>query len=80
AVLGEHYVVISKMEIANLPRRPDGQVDESKLREIKELKEVYYIPAKYGAPTTSGLERTVESGGNNFTFDLASDGTVTKSP
>jgi hypothetical protein len=80
AVLGEHFVVITKMEMPNLPRGPDGQVDESRLREVKEIKTDYYVPAKYSTPATSGLEATVHSSGNNFTFDLMSDETVTKTP
>jgi hypothetical protein len=80
AMLGKYRVVISKTELPDLPRGPDGKVDESRLHEMKEMTEVNYLPVRYASADTSDLEATVNATSNNFTFSLTSDETVTKSP
>ncbi len=79
AMLRKYRVVISKTELPDLPRGPDGEVDPAKLREMKEIKEVNYVPARYASADTSDLDATVNATSNNFTFSLTSDETVTKS-
>ena len=57
-ILGECGVAIAKSKgTPPSPQNPMGTM-------------IYLIPKRYSSPKTSGLIRKVESGENNFTFDL----------
>ncbi|MEW4566314.1 hypothetical protein AB1L88_00460 [Tautonia sp. JC769] len=60
AELGEYQIVVSDIDPNAMNTALPGEPLELTSK----------LPPKYQSPTTSGLTRTVERGGNTFDFDL----------
>lgn len=75
AVEGDYAVTITKRErLAAVPGASDNaddpSINESAIR--KAVKPKYIVPKDYGSKETSGLTATVNSGSNDFAFELVS--------
>lgn len=74
AVVGQHKVLISKMETTGGGPHEADSPEEYDAPELSEETEVamvkYLVPQKYGSPATSELTAEVTSGKNEVRFDL----------
>lgn len=71
ALVGRHRVAVSKVETTGAAPGPDGASGKLDGRQIRTT---WLTPERYGTPTTSGLEATVERGSKNaFDFRLTSE-------
>ncbi len=74
AVVGQHKVLISKMEATGGGPHEAESLEEYDAPELAEDAQVaavkYLVPQKYGSPVTSELTAQVTSGRNEIRFDL----------
>jgi len=70
ALVGRHRVAVSKFETTGFAAGPDGL---SGMLDGRQIRTTWVTPERYGSPTTSGLEASVERRGRNaFEFRLRS--------